>query len=126
MSFVTVGVRDDALAAYVDRGVSPPTTSCRTGPRTRGLTSSGTRSSCSRAGWPRPALGPLPPRGCGVEAAAPRRRREAAGSVIDTLRLHGNALDGDASVTSAQPSTAHRSCPSLGQPVGLSPCLPAS
>ncbi len=61
-----------------------------------------------------------------VEAAAPRRRREAAASVIDTLRLHGRALVGDASVTSAQPSTAHRSCPSLGQHVGLSPCLPAS
>ncbi|CCG02311.1 protein of unknown function [Blastococcus saxobsidens DD2] len=53
-------------------------------------------------------MGPLPPRGGGVEVAArPSSPIEAAASVIDALPLHGNALvcDGSSDVGAAVDDT---------------------
>jgi len=98
MSFVAVGVRDDALVAYVDRGGLAHYDELPYGTADKKAHIVGQMFVVLAGRRPRPAVGPHPPRGCGAEAAARTSSQgEAAASVIDALPLHGNALVGDAS-----------------------------
>ena len=106
MSFVAVGVRDDALVAYVDRGGLAHHDELPYGTADKKAHIVGQMFVVLAGRRPRPAV-PLPPRGCGVEAAArTSSQSEAAASVVDALPLHGNALVATPQVTSTPGSMA--------------------